>query len=87
MYVEAFFTHVSTNDLSITVVTGLITLFNFTRLLVSLKTTETLGPIITTIIYMFNDVLTFLAIYLIVIIMFTSFGVVVYVDVEEIGNF
>lgn len=78
MYVQAFFEHIAKYEINVNIITGTITLLNFSRLLVSLKTTETLGPIITTIIYMFKDVLVFLAIYAIVIIMFTSVGVLVF---------
>ena len=49
--------------------------------------TETLGPIITTIMFMFSDIIIFIVIWLIVLVMFTAVGILGFQEVEEIKTF
>ena len=44
--------------------------FSFMRVICSLIVTQSLGPIISTIMYMFKDILLFLSIWLLVVLMF-----------------
>ena len=47
-------------------------IIGYSRILIGLSVFESLGPIITTIAYMFNDVARFLVIWLIVIFSYAS---------------
>ena len=50
----------------------------FIRMLLLLGLSETLGPIITTIQYMFNDVAIFIVIWFIILLGFTLVGVLLF---------
>lgn len=66
---------------------GLLAIFGYCRLLIGFSVTETFGPIISTIIFMFNDVAIFIVIWGIVIFMFTSVSIMMWQEVEVFFKF
>lgn len=56
-------------------------------MLIALIVTKLLGPIISTIIYMFNDIKIFVIIWFIVIFMFTLSGIILFQEIPELNNF
>ena len=55
-YIHEYNTHIAANEINVQFVNGLISLFGFTRFLTALVVNETIGPIISTIIFMFKDI-------------------------------
>ena len=53
---------------------GILSIFAFIRIVLGLITTKTFGPIISTIIFMFNDIAIFIVIWIIVLVMFGTIG-------------
>ena len=53
---------------------GILSIFAFIRIIMGLITTKTFGPIISTIIFMFNDIAVFIVIWVIVLVMFGTIG-------------
>ena len=53
---------------------GILSIFAFIRIVLGLITTKTFGPIISTIIFMFNDIAVFIVIWVIVLVMFGTIG-------------
>ena len=66
---------------------GVCSSLYFIRLLLSLILTQTLGPIISTIIYMFNDIAVFIVIWLITLIGFTLVSMVTFNPVAVFVSF
>ena len=52
-----------------------------------MKVTQTLGPIISTIIYMFDDIATFLIIWMLVLFGFTMVGVLAFNEIDKLRDF
>ena len=65
---------------------GVLVLVSFLRILASLMVTSTLGPIISTIAYMFKDMLTFFAIWAIVLTAYVCAGALTYPNTPRILN-
>ena len=53
---------------------GVLSIFGFIRIIMGLITTKTFGPIISTIIFMFNDIAVFIVIWILVLVMFGTVG-------------
>ena len=88
MYSEEFNKEIERNKpFDTTFVNMLITFASFMRVMLSITVTETLGPIISTILYMFRDIKTFLIIWFIVIIMFTATGNWTFSEIPEMEDF
>ena len=64
MYAQEYLNHVSSKEINLQIYLGLMTLFAFVRQLLSYQVTQTLGPIISTIIVMFSDVAQFILIWI-----------------------
>lgn len=87
MFIQAYQTHVNTVEFNMNIMSAIITIFGFTRMLLAFSAFETLGPIITTIIFMFNDVAVFIVIWGIVVIMFTTVGIVGFQEIVVLSTF
>ena len=59
----------------------------YLRLFMSFAVTETLGPLIASMIKMVNDILTFLILFIIQLIGFSLFGVIYFFEVKEFTDF
>ena len=57
------------------------------RILISLSVSQSLGPIISTIQYMFNDIKKFIIIWIIVVFMFTCVGMMAFQEIETLQTF
>ena len=86
MYIHEYNDHLSKNEVNISLLIGLLAFFGYMRLLIGLKVTKTLGPIISTIIYMFKDIGVFIVIWFIVLISFTMVAVLTFNEVPEISK-
>jgi len=86
MYVESYTTHLAKNEITVEFYAGVIAFLYFIRLLLSLMLTKTLGPIISTILFMFNDIAIFLVIWLIILVGFTMVGVLTFSELPELNN-
>lgn len=78
MYVHAYVKQVAENEINISFVMGMMVMLYFVRMLLALGLNETLGPIITTIQYMFNDIAVFIVIWFIILLGFTLVGVLLF---------
>ena len=61
---------------------ALVVLTAFYRILCGLNVTENLGPIISTTLYMFRDVATFIVIWILVVVAFTLSSYACFGDLE-----
>ena len=75
MCVENYNVDMSQGEFNPTFFAVFVALFQFTRMGCSLIVTQSLGPIISTIMYMFKDIIVFLAIWVIVLHVFIFSGV------------
>ena len=57
MYVEAYGFHAETFEINVQFYNGMWMLLAFGRMLLSFTVTRSLGPIVSTILVMFNDVI------------------------------
>ena len=87
MYVEEYNKENLSTDLNINTMIGSMAFIGLTRVIMSLKATKTLGPIISTIIYMFNDIMVFIMIWAIVLFMFTCIGILLFIDMDDLKEF
>lgn len=71
MYADAYFADLNTEEFDVQFFVGLVSSLYFVRLLLTLVLTQTFGPIISTIIYMFNDIAVFIVIWFITLLGFT----------------
>lgn len=81
MYFAAYADNLSASEINVQFVTGFISAFLFLKLLLSLNVNKTLGPIISTIIFMFNDIAVFIVIWLIILVGFTIVSMIAFQDV------
>lgn len=86
-YIEAYSTHNGKNEINMQFYIGVIVLLSYAKQLCALMVTEILGPIITTIMYMFADIKTFIVIWVIVLVMFTAVGILGFQEVVAIKTF
>ena len=87
VYIEAYNMHLSESEFNVQLVCGIMGLVGYLRFLTALRGTETLGPIISTIIYMLKDVSSFLVVWLLVILAFAQASVSMFQDVETLKSF
>ena len=73
MYNEEFNKNEASSPINIRFFSTWIAMFGFLRCILSLIVTETFGPIIITIIFMFDDIKRFLTIWAIVVVSFAAF--------------
>ena len=85
--VQAFNEDVAEHEFNIQFWTGSFCLLGWLRLLVTLQVTKLLGPIISTILYMFKDISVFICIWGIVLMGFSMVSVLTFQQVEEIRTF
>lgn len=62
-------------------------MLGFIRIIIALQVTETLGPIISTIIYMFSDIGVFIVIWFINLVTFSMVGVLTFNEVPALTKF
>lgn len=62
-------------------------LLNFVRIMLELQLTRTLGPIITTITYMFYDIAIFIVLWLIILVGFTIGAINIFNEIEVLSTF
>ena len=87
MYMTAYIMHVNTIEYNLNVAMAFVCIFGFSRLLFGLQAFETLGPIITTILFMFADVANFINIWALCVLMFTTVGVVGFQEIAILSKF
>ena len=74
MFATAYINHISVNEFNISFYFGLLEGLIFIRLLLVLRGTELLGPIISTIMLMFHDISIFLVIWSLVLVCYCLTG-------------
>ena len=67
--------------------TAMILIMMWFRVFLSFRTTQLLGPLIKMILAMLKDIGVFLVLYLIVLVMFASVGLLLFPDVEQFETF
>ena len=87
MYVEAYGLHAATFEINVQFYVGMWLLLSFGRTLLSFTVTRSLGPIVSTILVMFNDVAQFIAIWFFVLIGFSTVGFVTFQEVPSLRKF
>ena len=87
MYVENYNVDMSQGEINLTFFAVFVALFQFTRMGCSLIVTQSLGPIISTIMYMFKDIIVFLAIWVIVLHVFIFSGIFMFKDCEDLRDY
>ena len=86
-YAVAFLKNVAENEFNIQTAIAVVALFSFVRILINLFVTELLGPILSTTLYMFKDVATFILIWFLVLMAYTMSSFICFNDNENFRNF
>ena len=87
MFMQALITDMNENVVNIALYASTLALIAYIRLFMSFAVTETLGPMIASMIKMVNDILTFLVLFIIQLIGFSLFGVIYFFQVKEFTDF
>ena len=75
MYTQAFNEDIAENEINIQLWTGIVAFLGWIRIIMSLTVTQTLGPIINMITFMFKDIAVFLIIWSMILIAFSMVAV------------
>ena len=86
MYVPAYQEHLMESEFNVQNLGGFFITVSFTRFIVALMLTETLGPIISTIFYMIRDIAAFLTIWVLIVGMFACASLLAFQDIENFST-